>query len=53
MTRSTSIINEKDGSEMVLVPAGNFIMGEERKTVHVDAFYIDKFPQPIFSIKVY
>ncbi|WKZ23538.1 MAG: formylglycine-generating enzyme family protein [Candidatus Brocadiaceae baterium WH-1] len=29
---------------MVFVPEGNFIMGEERKTVYVGAFYIDKYP---------
>ena len=44
MTRLVSIINEKDDSEMVLVPSGDFIMGEERKVVHVNEFYIDKFP---------
>jgi len=37
-------MNEKDDSEMVLVPSGDFIMGEERKVVHVNEFYIDKFP---------
>lgn len=37
------IINEKDGSEMVLVPAGPFHMGEEKSVVYVDAFYIDKY----------
>ena len=39
-----SIMNEKDDSEMVLVPSGDSIMGEERKVVHVDEFYIDRFP---------
>lgn len=39
-----SIINEKDGSEMVYIAPGNFIMGDDRKVVFVDAFYIDKFP---------
>lgn len=43
-TGVVSIINEKDGAEMVLVPAGEFIMGEERKVMHVEAFYIDTFP---------
>ena len=37
-------MNEKDDSEMVLVPSGDSIMGEERKVVHVDEFYIDRFP---------
>ena len=37
-------MNEKDDSEMVLVPSGDSIIGEERKVVHVDEFYIDRFP---------
>ena len=37
--------NPKDGSEMVLVPAGTFKMGDgsEAHDVHVDAFYIGKY----------
>jgi formylglycine-generating enzyme required for sulfatase activity/ABC-type cobalamin/Fe3+-siderophores transport system ATPase subunit len=31
-------------SEMILIPAGNFLMGDEKQSVHVDAFYIDKYP---------
>ena len=46
-----SIVNEKDGAEMVLIPAGEFIMGsrewynDERgpHKVYLDAFYIDKY----------
>ena len=38
----------KDDVEMVLIPAGEFLMGsEDEKTahiVHLDAYYIDKFP---------
>jgi formylglycine-generating enzyme required for sulfatase activity len=30
--------------EMILIPAGNFLMGDEKQSVHVDAFYIDKYP---------
>ena len=41
----------KDGAPMVLVPAGNFIMGSDKgdedeapvHRVHINAFYIDKF----------
>lgn len=43
-TPLTSIINEKDGSEMILIPAGDCIIGEERKVVRVESFYIDKLP---------
>jgi serine/threonine-protein kinase len=31
-------------SEMILIPAGNFLMGDEKQSVHTDAFYIDKYP---------
>jgi len=31
-------------SEMVLIPAGSFLMGDEKQSVHVDAFYINKYP---------
>jgi formylglycine-generating enzyme required for sulfatase activity len=31
-------------SEMILIPAGNFLMRDEKQSVHVDAFYIDKYP---------
>ncbi len=29
---------------MVLVPGGPFLMGKARRTVHIDAFYLDKTP---------
>ncbi len=38
------IINEKDGSLMLYVPAGTFLMGNEKESVEVDAFHIDKNP---------
>jgi formylglycine-generating enzyme required for sulfatase activity len=31
-------------SDMVLIPAGDFLMGDEKQSVHVDAFFIDKYP---------
>lgn len=36
----------KDGREMIFVPAGKFIMGEggDAHEVHLDAFYIDRYP---------
>jgi formylglycine-generating enzyme required for sulfatase activity len=30
-------------SEMILIPAGSFLRGDEKQPVHVDAFYIDKY----------
>ncbi len=44
ITQKKQIINEKDGSVMVYVPAGIFFMGNEKNSVSLDAFYIDKFP---------
>ena len=44
ITQKEEIINDKDGSVMVYVPAGIFFMGNEKNSVSVDAFYIDKFP---------
>ncbi len=44
ITQKKEIMNEKDGSVMVYVPAGIFFMGNEKNSVSVDAFYIDKFP---------
>jgi formylglycine-generating enzyme required for sulfatase activity len=31
-------------AEMILIPAGIFLRGDEKQPVHVDAFYIDKYP---------
>jgi formylglycine-generating enzyme required for sulfatase activity len=31
-------------SDMILIPARDFLMGDEKHSVHVDAFYIDKYP---------
>jgi len=46
------IIWEADGKEMVHIPAGSFLMGSDESrgnegpahTVHVNAFYIDRYP---------
>lgn len=48
---SSILISEKDGAEMILIPAGEFIMGKEdgyvdekpQRRVFVDAFYIYKY----------
>lgn len=44
MTHEKEIINKKDGSGMVYVPQGVFLMGNEKEPVEVGAFYIDKHP---------
>jgi len=38
------IIWVKDGAEMVLVPGGEFLYGENKETKTLDAFYMDKYP---------
>ncbi|NTU94110.1 MAG: SUMF1/EgtB/PvdO family nonheme iron enzyme, partial [Chlorobiaceae bacterium] len=43
------IVNEQDGSPMVLVPSGRFMMGDDldkespQTAVHLDAFYISVY----------
>jgi serine/threonine-protein kinase len=37
-------VQEKTGEQMILVPAGPFLMGPQRRTVHLDAFYMDRTP---------
>lgn len=34
----------KDGKVMVYVPAGEFLIGEDKQKIHMDAFWIDKTP---------
>ena len=46
------IINSQDGKEMILIPAGEFVMGSNEgdsdtkppHKVYLDAFYISRFP---------
>ncbi|MGO9000252.1 MAG: SUMF1/EgtB/PvdO family nonheme iron enzyme [Polyangiaceae bacterium] len=38
------VLQDTGGYEMVLVPAGPFLMGRARRTVQLDAFYIDRAP---------
>ena len=52
-TEKKAITNEKDGSVMVYVPEGTFLMGVEKDSVRVDAFYIDKFPITNNQYKVF
>ena len=44
LTEKKAITNEKDSSVMIYVPEGTFLMGVEKDSVKVDAFYIDKYP---------
>lgn len=44
MAESVSWFMGKDGRPMVLIPAGEFLMGEERVKSTVEAFYIDRTP---------
>ena len=52
MSRQTVIIWKKDLKEMVYIPSGEFPMGTDESlsnegpphTVHLDAFYIDRYP---------
>ena len=39
-----STLDEPDGNCLLLVPAGSFKMGPERRGVFADGFYIDKYP---------
>jgi formylglycine-generating enzyme required for sulfatase activity len=39
-----TVLRDNPPSGMILIPAGNFLMGDEKQSVHVDAFYIDKYP---------
>ncbi|MDR4504747.1 MAG: formylglycine-generating enzyme family protein [Candidatus Scalindua sp.] len=38
------IIHEKDGALMAYVPAGPFFMWNEKKSIEIREFYIDKYP---------
>jgi formylglycine-generating enzyme required for sulfatase activity len=39
-----AVLGDNPPWEMILISAGNFLMGDEKQSVHVDAFYIDKYP---------
>ena len=38
------VIQDADGMELVLVPAGTFDMGPSRRSVYLDDFYIARYP---------
>jgi serine/threonine-protein kinase len=39
-----ALIKDADGGELLLVPASFFGMGQERRQVYLDSFYIDRLP---------
>ncbi len=45
-TLPRTIIHPKTGTEMILIPAGEFVMGEgsDAHSVYLDAFYIARYP---------
>ena len=58
-TRLETIVWKKDGAEMMFIPAGEFQMGSNMgdpdekpvHTVHLDAFYIDKYEVTVAQYK--
>jgi serine/threonine protein kinase len=44
IARAPSRLRDSDGAELVLIPEGFFGMGQERRPVYLDAFYIDRLP---------
>lgn len=43
----------KDGKEMILIPAGEFLMGPNKQTVYLPAYYIDRTPVTNAEYKVF
>jgi len=39
-----STLRDADGGELVLIPGGFFGMGQDRRKVYLDAYYIDRLP---------
>jgi serine/threonine-protein kinase len=39
-----AVLKGQGGEEMVLVPGGPFLMGKSRRSVEIDAFYMDRMP---------
>jgi formylglycine-generating enzyme required for sulfatase activity len=42
--QALAVLRSTPPLRMILVPAGNFLMGDEKQPVRVDVFYIDKYP---------
>jgi formylglycine-generating enzyme required for sulfatase activity len=43
----------KDGKEMLLIPAGDFLVGANQQTAHLPAFLIDRYPVTNAEYKVF
>jgi serine/threonine-protein kinase len=39
-----AVVRGADGADMLLIPAGFFLMGRGKRRVHLDPFYIDRTP---------
>ncbi|HSR97220.1 MAG TPA: SUMF1/EgtB/PvdO family nonheme iron enzyme [Kofleriaceae bacterium] len=39
-----AVLTDDDGNEMLLIPAGPFPLGANRRTVHIDRFYLARHP---------
>ncbi len=37
-------ITGKDGKEMIFIPPGEFLAGNNKTSIHVEGFYIDRYP---------
>jgi len=42
-----TIVNEKDGTVLMRIPAGPFVMGDDKREVYVEEFWIGKYPATV------